>query len=93
VDTSEQTILNETPSEKRDGDDRSKRSDDRRRDLEAGASVARVARRHAVTPIRFFTGAKSIAKDDWVEPVQQAPACKLCRERYVKRILQGRVRV
>jgi transposase len=42
--------------------------------LAAGASVARVARRHAVNANQVFTGARSIVKDGWVK-FRRATSC------------------
>jgi transposase-like protein len=64
MDTSEQTILSETP--KREA--RRRRSIELKRPtveeiLETVASVARVARRHVVKANQVFYGPRSIAKD------------------------------
>ena len=66
MDTSEQVAIETSSHTKR----RRRTVEEKRRiveeTLEAGASVARVARRHAVNATRSSTGAKSIVKEDWV---------------------------
>ena len=67
MDTSEQAILDETPNPVA----RRRRSVEEKRriveeTLEAGASVARVARRHAVNANQVFYWRKNIAKDGLV---------------------------
>ena len=68
LDTSEQAILDESP--KRIA--RRRRSVEEKRGiveetLEAGASVARLARRHAVNANQVFYWPKSIVKEGWVK--------------------------
>jgi len=75
MDTSEQAILDETPKR----EVRRRRSVEEKQriveeTLETGASVARVARRHAVNANQVFTGARSIAKDGWVR-ARPASSC------------------